>query len=103
MTDHDSFRWSCGSAGVNEGATVTRFLLICSVLQFVLFFCGFVLGHADFDQLVPCENFAFHLCRNVFGDGIFPDDKVSYSWNFIQDLDVLLELSSVFQNHNFAF
>ena len=96
MTDHDSFGWPCSSACINEGATITRLLLIGSVLKFVFFFFGIVLGHTDFDQLVPCEHFAFDLCWNVFRDRIFPDDKVSNSRNFIENLDVLFELGSIF-------
>ncbi len=66
MADHDSFGRTCCAAGVNEGTAVAWFLLVGSVLKFVLFLLGIVLFHSDFDQLIPCEDFAFHLSGNVF-------------------------------------
>ena len=100
VADHDSLGRACCAAGVNEGTAIAGFLFVGSVLKFVLFFLGIVLCHSDFDQLVPCEYFAFHLSGNVFWNWVFPDDKVFDSGKFVKYFGVFFQLSSIFQNYN---
>ena len=41
MADHDSFGWSSGAAGIDEGGTAAGFLLLGTVLDGVFDFIGF--------------------------------------------------------------
>ena len=66
VTDHDSFWRPRRSACVNEGTTVAWFGLVHSVLKGIFLFFRIVLGHSDFHELVPGQNFAFHLGGYVF-------------------------------------
>ncbi len=103
MTDHNCLWWSCCSTCVNEGATITWLLFIHPALKLVFLLLRVVLIHTDFDKLIPCKNFFFHLCWDILWNWVFPDYEVFNFRYLVENFSIFFELSSILQNHNFAF